>query len=405
MNVEMNGWKWILGVVVLVITPVCAQTGSTIVLGPIEGELAKKQIALDLDGTQKSLLSLASRAITAHGAFRLSTPKSSRFGISLLALGSKEVQLSISSGNPRKVIKKFSQDGTSGKDAVFKALDKMVLEITGEASFFNGRIAYLSSLSGKKEIFLSDALMSSASPQTSFGKITFNPSWDNSGQGIFFTSNRKIFNNIYHLNLTTRKIQTIASYRGSNLRALQNPRTSQVAFILSASGNPEVWLSESMLSKPRKVTNNRSNESGPCWSPDGRRLIVTSDSRGRPQLYELSLSTGRLTRIPTNVSSHCTEASWNPKDPTRIAFTAAVGGGFQVCEYSFAERKTKILSKGTRDGMQPNWASDGRHLYYTERSSSGATRIVLLDTEFEEAKPIPLHDSSFGNCSQLNFYY
>jgi hypothetical protein len=55
--------------------------------------------------------------------------------------------------------------------------------------------------------------------------------------------------------------------------------------------------------------------------------------------------------------------------------------------------------------MQPNWASDGRHLYYTERSSSGATRIVLLDTEFEEAKPIPLHDSSFGNCSQLNFYY
>ena len=102
-----------------------------------------------------------------------------------------------------------------------------------------------------------------------------------------------------------------------------------------------------MESKP-KITNNRSNESGPCWSQDGRRLIVTSDSRGRPQLYEVSLSTGRLSRIPTNISSHCTEASWNPKDPTRIAFTAAVGGGFQVCEYSFAERKTKVLSKGSR---------------------------------------------------------
>ena len=66
MNVEMNGWKWILGVISACDFTVCAQTGSTIVLGPIEGELAKKQIALDLDGTQKSLLSLASRAINAR---------------------------------------------------------------------------------------------------------------------------------------------------------------------------------------------------------------------------------------------------------------------------------------------------------------------------------------------------
>ena len=134
-------------------------------------------------------------------------------------------------------------------------------------------------------------------------------------------------------------------------------------------------------------------------------MIVTSDNRGRPQLYEVSLSTGRLSRIPTNISSHCTEASWNPIDPTRIAFTAAVAGGFQVCEYSFAERKTKILTEGVRHAMQPSWANDGRHLYYTERASSGATRIMLLDTEFDEAKPVSLHNSSFGNCSQASFFF
>ena len=125
----------------------------------------------------------------------------------------------------------------------------------------------------------------------------------------------------------------------------------------------------------------------------------------RPQLYEVSLSTGRLSRIPTNISSHCAEAAWNPIDSTRVAFTAAVGGGFQVCEYSFAQRETRILTKGTQHGMQPVWARDGRHLYYTERASTGATRIMLLDTEFDEAKPVPLHDSSFGHCSQASFYF
>ena len=384
---------------------ILAQESSTIVLGPIEGELAKKQIALDLEGSQKDLLPLAKRAIKAHGAFRLASSQSSKFGITLFSQGTTLCQVRISSGKPRRIIKTFSREGNSVKQATLRALDQLVFELTGELGFFDGQLAYLSSLTGNKEIFVSDALMSTARPQTSFGKITFNPSWDNSGKGVFFTSNRKIFNNVYHLDLASRKISNVASYKGSNLRAVQNPRTNQVALILSASGNPELWLAENMGSKPRKVTNNRSNESGPCWSPDGRRMIVTSDSRGRPQLYEVSLSTGRLSRIPTNISSHCAEASWNPVDPTRIAFTAALGGGFQVCEYSFADRKSKVLTQGSQHGMQPTWARDGRHLYYTERASNGATRIMLLDTEFDEAKPIPLHDSSFGPCSQASFFF
>ena len=384
---------------------ILAKESSTIVLGPIEGELAKKQIALDLEGTQKDLLPLAKRAIKAHGAFRLASSQSSKFGITLFSQGTTLCQVRISSGKPRRIIKTFSREGNSVKQATLRALDQLVFELTGVLGFFDGQLAYLSSLTGNKEIFVSDALMSTARPQTSFGKITFNPSWDNSGKGVFFTSNRKIFNNVYHLDLASRKISNVASYKGSNLRAVQNPRTNQVALILSASGNPELWLAENMGSKPRKVTNNRSNESGPCWSPDGRRMIVTSDSRGRPQLYEVSLSTGRLSRIPTNISSHCAEASWNPVDPTRIAFTAALGGGFQVCEYSFADRKSKVLTQGSQHGMQPTWARDGRHLYYTERASNGATRIMLLDTEFDEAKPIPLHDSSFGPCSQASFFF
>lgn len=405
MNVENCGRGLVVALVMGITGISLGQSSSTIVLGPIEGELAKKQIALDLENTDKSLLPLATRAIRAHGALRLTNPQSSSFGISLVAEGKDVVGLSILSGEPRKVVKAASVKGLNGQDAMLRALDLMVGELTGSMGFFNGRLCFLSSLSGKKEIFVSDSLMSFARPQTSFGKITFNPSWDNKGKGIFFTSNRRTFNNIYHLDLDSRKISTVANYRGSNLRAVENPRTSQVALILSASGNPEVWLADSMSGKPRKVTNNRSNESGPCWSPDGRRLIVTSDSRGKPQLYEVSLSTGRLSRIPTNVSSHCTEASWNPVDSTRIAFTAAVGGGFQVCEYNFANRETKILTKGTTHGMQPVWASDGRHLYYTERTPSGSTRIMLLDTEFEEAQAIGLHDSSFGSCSQASFHF
>ncbi len=405
MNVVQKGGVKILIIFILGFAGISlGQSKSTIVLGPIEGELARKQVPLDLGNTLPGIAPLASRAINVHGGLRLETPKKSKFSISLIQQGQNSLQLTIAGGLPKKPLQSITLSGESSIETVFKAMDFAVVEILGIPGFFSGKLSYLSDLGGKKEIFVSNALMSSARPQTSFQKITFNPSWDNQGKGIFFTSNRKVFNNVYHLDLTSRKISTIASYKGSNLRAVQNPRTQQVALILSASGNPDVWLAETAKSRPRKLTNNRSNESGPCWSPDGRRMIVTSDSRGKPQLYEVSLSTGKLMRIPTNISSHCTEAAWNPVDANRIAFTAAVGGNFQICEYNFSSRKSKILTRGKRDGMQPAWAIDGRHLYFTERSSSGPTRIMILDTEFEEAKPIMLHDASFGNCSQVSFY-
>ena len=385
---------------------VSAQTErSTIVLGPIEGELEKKQIPLDLGDTPKTLVPIIAKVISIHGGLRLAPPKSSRYTCAFGSTSTGGISVSISEGNPRRSVSSFTASEGSVERSTMKACDLMVRKILGIPGFFSGKLCFLSNLSGKKEIFTGNAILSSAKPQTSYGKITFNPSWDNSGQGIFFTSNRRIFNNVYHLNLANRKVETIANYRGSNLRGVQNPRTAQVALVLSTSGNPEIWIAANPKDRPKQLTRNKSNESGPTWSVDGRRLIVTSDSRGKPQLYEVSLSTGRLSRIPTNVSSHCTEASWNPVDPNRIAFTAAVSGGFQVCEYDFAARRSKILTQGNSHSMQPCWANDGRHLYMTERSQSGNTRIMILDTKFPEAKPVPLHNSSFGSCSQVSFFY
>jgi TolB protein len=421
MNVESNGWKWsglrsahvvfLASLAAFAFTlgsPLYGQGGKTILLGTIEAELKKKQVPLDLGKTPKSLALLIAKAVSVHGGLRLAHPNQSRYSVYFSPLGGNQVKVEISKGasdTPKKLYKSFVVQGNSIDEVVLKGCDGMVQAILGMPGFFSGKICYLSKLSGNKEIFVSNSLMTSAQPHTSFKKITFNPSWDNAGKGIFFTSNRKVFNNIEHLDIASRRISIIANYRGSNLRAVQNPRNSEVAMILSTSGNPEVWLAATPKSKPKRITRNKSNESGPCWSSDGRRLIVTSDSRGKPQLYEVSLSSGRLTRIPTNISSHCTEASWNPSDPTKIAFTAAVGGGFQIYEYSFSSRTSRALTGGRNHGMQPCWANDGRHLFFTERSSAGGTRLMVLDTELQGSKPVALHGASFGSCSQVSFHY
>jgi TolB protein len=241
--------------------------------------------------------------------------------------------------------------------------------------------------------------------QTSFGKISFNPNWDNKGQGIFFASNRQVFNNLFYLNLAKRKVNTIANYRGSNLEAVQNPVNDEIALILTTSGNAEVWLAEDPFSKPKRVTRNGSNEGNITWSPKGNRILVTSDVENYSQLFEVILTTGEIIKIPTNISSICTEPNWNPVNSDLVAFTALISDQYQICEFDFSKGKTTILTSTNTNSISPSWANDGRHLFYIEKTSEGQGQIMIIDTAKAGSLPKKLHDSSLGNFSDLNFFY
>jgi len=119
----------------------------------------------------------------------------------------------------------------------------------------------------------------------------------------------------------------------------------------------------------------------PAWSPDGSRLIFTSDSAGGPQLYTMPAAGGMMQRVSTNISGYCAEPDWSVADPNKIAFTMRIGRGYQiaVCDLS-GRTPTKQVSKAPVDAVEPAWLADGRHLVYTERSAN-SRGICILDTE------------------------
>jgi len=406
---------WEVGLIVVVViatSPVEGQSpsgrgGGVIELPPIETALARKQFFVDFGKTPSGLAKIARAAFRLHGGYKMVASSQGHHSFEFRADSPKQVSLRITTGKPRRTVLTKAYSGADQQTAILRACDGAVSQTLKIPGFFSGKFALISDHSGSKEIYVGNVLLRPALAKTNFKKLTFNASWSRDGRGIFFTSNRRIFNNVFLLNLADGRIRTVAEYKGNNLRASQNPITGQVAFILSppSAGNPELFLASSPTSPPKRVTNNKGNESGPCWSPDGKRLIVTSDWRGKPQLYEVSLNTGALSRIPTNISSTCTEASWNPLDSSKIAFTAAVSGGFQIALFDGQARKSRFLTSGSNDGMQPCWLNDGRHIVFTSRSKSGSKRLMILDTEGVGAKPQALHGTNMGNCSQVSFFY
>lgn len=364
-------------------------------------------MTLDFGLSEPGLLRLASNAFRLHGAFRV-VPKGKgaiRFEFTTTGKGVVKVEILEGKSGRRLLSKEFT--APTSLEAFYRASDAAVLATTDAPGFFSGKLTYVSKGARGaegKEVFVADALFSRAQAKTNFGKVCCNASWSADGQGIFFTSDKSRFNNVYYMDFAAGDVQTVAQYRGSNLRGVQSPTGRNIAYILSATGNPELWLGSEVGGKLRQITRNKSNESGPCWHPDGNQLVITSDILGQPQLFKVDLRNGKMSRIYTN-KPRCSEAAWNPRNPQRLAFTFAVGGGFQIGEYDFTRGKTRQLTSSSSDAMQPVWANDGRHLFFTERRK-GSSRLMILDTKGDGIKrAMPLHGEKFGNCSQASFHY
>jgi len=239
-------------------------------------------------------------------------------------------------------------------------------------------------------------------PLTRDRALVTGPRWSPDGTRLLFTTYHKAgFPDIYSINLATGRKEPIATFKGTNTGGAYSPDGRRIAMTLSGTGNSEIFIADSQGKNLRRLTTNKSNEASPNWSPDGTRLVYTSDAAGMPQLFQISVNGGAPQRIQTNISRYCSEPAWNPVDPNKIAFTASIGGGFQIAVYDFKTRSSKQITSGA-SSVEPVWLSDGRHLVFTKREG-GRTRLMLVDSE--TGKVSALHSPGVGDTSSASFVY
>lgn len=338
-----------------------------------------KTIAVSVSGTTPELTSLANLAFKAHGRIRL-VPTGAGFDVKFTSVAANQVQVTVTKAGA-VVLNQVAQ-GTSSRNAFFRAADQAVTAITGLKGIFATRLAFISQYSGKSEVFTGDLFFGEVRQITKDNAQAITPRWSPDGGKILYTSFYKSgFPDIFLLDLNTMQRTTFVSFKGTNSGARFSPNGSQVAMVLSGEGNPEVYVSSAQGRGVTRRTRTPSVEASPTWSPDGSKLLFTSDAAGGPQLYTMPAAGGSMQRLPTSISGYCAEPDWSVGDPTKIAFTVRIGGGYQIAVYDMGKGgSAKVVSKAPVDAVEPCWLADGRHLIYTERSANSRA-ICLLDTE------------------------
>lgn len=384
----------------LFLFPLFLSAQQTIELGDINRNANSRVKQIAVASSDQNILKLMQKAFSVHGAYDLSQNGTPAFTIRIQPVDSTKVRLEIESGRPAKLLFSEVLSGKDWREASLSAIDLSVTKTSGLPGIFSSRMAFISDRTGNTEVYVSDLLMLGVHQVTKDRTHSVRPSISPDSRTILYTSYFKNgFPDIYKVNLASGQREVFASFKGTNTGATYNSMGTAVAMILSGTGNSELYLSDTKGRNMQRLTRTKGLEADPTWAPDGQRLAFTSDNAGKPQLYEIRRDGTNMKRIPTNISGYCAEPDWNPIKGNLIAFTIAQAGQFEVAVWDYSTGTSRVVSNGTGDAIEPTWAADGRHLIYTERTST-YQRLVLLDTETGHKGY--LHEKAWGNASQAS---
>jgi Tol biopolymer transport system component len=150
----------------------------------------------------------------------------------------------------------------------------------------------------------------------------------------------------------------------------------------------DLYLVSSAGGVPENLTHDAALDVDPAWSPDGRRIVYSSDKGGGLlQLWIRDLDTGKDRRL-TDLDTQPLGAAWSP-DGSRIAFIDVDGrwGAAGVCIVDVATGKVTRLQPSLDQPGSPTWSPDGRYVAITlsKRFSNsfreGTNQVFVIPTD------------------------
>ncbi len=281
--------------------------------------------------------------------------------------------------------KRYRGGKNDGPRMMSQFVNEIVLYLTGERGLPQGRLAFVSGSTDKKEIYLMD-LGGQAKQLTRLGTLTLTPAWARDGSEIFFCSYRGGFPALYAVNPGSGSIRKLASHGTLNVTPAAGPG-GLLAATLNQDKDQEIYLLDRQGNIRQRLTNSPGIDVSPTFSPDGSQIAFVSNRAGSPQIFIMSSSGGQARRL-TMSGSYNVSPSWSPKGDL-IAYAGRARGGFQIFVISpQGGSPRQITQEGSNES--PTFSPDGAFIacsstrdgkpaiYVVNVKTGAATRVTNL---------------------------
>ena len=270
--------------------------------------------------------------------------------------------------------KRYSGNVSEIRKMALRFCAEVIYYLTGNKGVFNSKIAFVSTGSGKKEIYICDFDGYNPTRVTYNDSISLFPCWSSDGQYLAYTSYKGGKPDIFIRNLTEKR-ETVISQTGINITPAWAPDRFELAATMSFSGDQEIYLLTGSGKMIKKLTNNKGSDVSPTWSPDGKKIAFVSNRTGGPQIYIMELDTGAERRL-TFEGKYNTQPSWSPRGD-KIAYSGQVGGMHHVFVIDTEGRSPVQLTRAGGDSESPSWSPDGSLIVFNS-TREGPSRLYVM---------------------------
>lgn len=264
-----------------------------------------------------------------------------------------------------------------------KASDAVVAALTGRRGIAQTKLAYSGEVQGEgrkfKEIFIVDYDGKNQRKVTNDRSIDLLPRWSLDGT-IFYTSYRYGTPDIFRINLTAGKVESVANSKGLDLIGGVSPDGRSI--VLTRSGSLNTVISELNLEtgESRPLTNQEGVDASPSYSPDGRFITFVSNRSGNPQVYRLDLNTKESRRL-TNNFNWADTPQWSPTGEW-IVFAGRRSNQhpMDIFLVDITGTRTVQLTSDAGRNEDPTWSPDGRFIAFTT-TRNGKRQLYVMDAD------------------------
>lgn len=159
-----------------------------------------------------------------------------------------------------------------------------------------------------------------------------------------------------------------------------SPDGKRLVFVSFSRGRPEIYVQNILSKETRRLAAFPGLNGSPSWSPDGRYLALTLSKDGNPEIYLMNMANRHLQRVTRNYAID-TEPAWLP-DGNGLIFTSDRGGSPQLYQVRLSGqglmgRATRITFEGSYNA-RGTVSADGRYITMVHRQD-GRYRIAVLE--------------------------
>ena len=258
--------------------------------------------------------------------------------------------------------------------------DEIIGKLSGGLpSVGSTQIAFVSSRTGTKEIWVMDYDGANERQLTNLKSISLTPRWSPDVSRIAFTCFAPYLGvtsaQICMYSMDSGRTVSFPRFRGTNSTPAWSPDGTQLIFSSSMLGNPELFVCDVSGGRPKRLTFANGASISPTWNPKtGQTIAFVSDRGGYPQLYLMNSDGTSTTKFDLPDMGYVIDPAWAPNGQLLAFSWRRPDGNYDIYIMDAASQQIRELTRDQGRNERPSWAPDGRHIVF--ESTRGGTRQI-----------------------------